>query len=112
MATTVQIDGSIGGGQILRSSLSLSALTGQPFVIDPIRGQRKRAGLMRQHLTAVRAAAQICGAQVVGDELGSTRLTFSPGALVPHLEVVKKFLPISVAVEQEARSVLIRVKAT
>lgn len=83
MATTIQIDGSLGGGQILRSSLSLSALTGQPFVIDSIRGQRKRAGLMRQHLTAVRAAAQICGAQRVGDELGSTRLEFSPGALEP-----------------------------
>jgi RNA 3'-terminal phosphate cyclase (ATP) len=80
---TIQIDGSIGGGQVLRSALSLSVLTGQSFVIESIRSQRKRSGLMRQHLTAVRAAAQICGAELVGDELGSTRLEFRPGPVVP-----------------------------
>jgi RNA 3'-terminal phosphate cyclase (ATP) len=81
MATLLQIDGSVGGGQILRSSLSLSALTGRPFVIDHIRKRRSRPGLMRQHLAAVQAAAQICGAELIGGELGSTRLEFRPGAV-------------------------------
>jgi RNA 3'-terminal phosphate cyclase (ATP) len=75
----LHVDGSIGGGQILRSSLALSALTGRPFVTDHIRKKRERPGLMRQHLTAVRAAAQICGAEVLGAELGSTRVEFHPG---------------------------------
>jgi RNA 3'-terminal phosphate cyclase (ATP) len=77
------VDGSAGGGQILRSALSLSVLTGRPFVIEQIRKQRKRAGLMRQHLTAVNAAAAICGARTQGAELLSTRLEFQPGALCP-----------------------------
>ncbi len=81
MTNVIHIDGSIGGGQILRSSLSLSALTGRSFVIDQVRKKRSRPGLMRQHLTAVRAAAQICDAQVSGAELGSTRLEFRPGAV-------------------------------
>src|SRR5262245_42204365 len=79
MTDLLHIDGSIGGGQILRSSLALSALTGRPFVIDQIRKKRERPGLMRQHLTAVRAAAQICAAEVMGGELGSTRVGFRPG---------------------------------
>lgn len=83
MADVIHIDGSIGGGQVLRSSLSLSALTGQPFVIEQIRKVRKRPGLMRQHLTAVRAAASICGARVEGAELGSEQLSFHPGPVRP-----------------------------
>lgn len=74
----LHIDGSIGGGQVLRSALSLSALTGQPFSIENIRAQRSRPGLMRQHLTAARAAAEICGAEMQGAELGSTTLRFHP----------------------------------
>lgn len=79
MPELIQIDGSTGGGQLLRSSLSLSALSGRPFTIRDIRKPRRRSGLMRQHLAAVRATAQICGAQVEGAELGSTDLTFCPG---------------------------------
>jgi RNA 3'-terminal phosphate cyclase (ATP) len=79
MSNLLHIDGSIGGGQILRSSLALSALTGRPFAIQHIRKKRERGGLLRQHLTAVRAAAQICAAEVVGDELGSTEIEFRPG---------------------------------
>jgi RNA 3'-terminal phosphate cyclase (ATP) len=75
----IRIDGSVGGGQILRTSLALSALTGRAFAIDHIRKKRDKPGLMRQHLTAVRAAAQICDAEVVGGELGSTRVEFRPG---------------------------------
>lgn len=83
MPELIQIDGSTGGGQLLRSSLSLSALSGRPFTIRHIRKARSRSGLMRQHLAAVRAAAQICGAQVEGAELGSTDLTFCPGPVQP-----------------------------
>ena len=77
--SVVHIDGSIGGGQILRSALSLSMLTGRPFTIDKIRARRDRPGLMRQHLTAVRAAAQVCSAELIGAELHATELEFRPG---------------------------------
>lgn len=59
-----------GGGQILRSALSLSMITGQPFTITGIRAGRAKPGLLRQHLTAVKAAAEICRATVEGAELG------------------------------------------
>ena len=81
----IRIDGSSGegGGQILRSSLSLSLATGKAFRIENIRGKRERSGLLRQHLTAVLAAAEIGGAQVEGASLGSRTLTFVPGAVRP-----------------------------
>ena len=72
-----------GGGQILRSSLALSMATGKPFRIHNIRAGRKKPGLMRQHLTCVRAAARICSAQVEGAELGSPALYFRPGPMIP-----------------------------
>jgi RNA 3'-terminal phosphate cyclase (ATP) len=74
------IDGSQGegGGQVLRTSLSLSALTGQAFRIENIRAMRSRPGLRPQHLTAVWAAAQICQAELDGDQLDSTWLEFRP----------------------------------
>ena len=79
----LHIDGTHGegGGQILRTSLALSALTGQPFTIDGIRGGRKKPGLLRQHRCAVQAAATLCDAETDGVELGSTRLVFRPGRL-------------------------------
>jgi RNA 3'-terminal phosphate cyclase (ATP) len=79
----IEIDGSEGegGGQILRSSLTLSICTQQPFRITDIRANRDKPGLMRQHLTAVTSAAEICAAQVDGAALGSRALTFIPGAL-------------------------------
>jgi len=52
----IELDGAIGGGQILRSALSLSMITGKPFRIHNIRAKRSRPGLLRQHLTAVAAA--------------------------------------------------------
>lgn len=77
----IRIDGTFGegGGQILRTSLSLSLVTGKPFRIDKIRAGREKPGLLRQHLTAVLAAAEVGGAEVEGATLGSTGLTFSPG---------------------------------
>ncbi|HCM1914843.1 TPA: RNA 3'-terminal phosphate cyclase [Salmonella enterica subsp. salamae serovar 28:r:e,n,z15] len=81
MERTIALDGAQGegGGQILRSALSLSMITGQPFEITGIRAGRAKPGLLRQHLTAVLAAKEICGADVCGDELGSQRLRFVPG---------------------------------
>ena len=75
------IDGSQGegGGQVLRSSLALSLVTGRPFMIDKIRAGRKKPGLLQQHLTAVLAAAEVGGAEVEGAALGSRRLEFRPG---------------------------------
>jgi RNA 3'-terminal phosphate cyclase (ATP) len=77
----LEIDGSRGegGGQILRSSLALSMILGKPFSITKIRARRKKPGLMRQHLTSVRAAAQICDADVRGAEIGSSNIVFAPG---------------------------------
>ena len=72
-----------GGGQVLRTALALSLVTGKPFQIDRIRHQRTRPGLMRQHLTAVHAAAKVGAAEVEGDHLGSRRLTFSPKTVQP-----------------------------
>lgn len=74
------LDGSQGegGGQILRTALTLSMITGEPFRIDRIRAGRRKPGLLRQHLTCVRAAERICGARVSGADLGATTLTFEP----------------------------------
>lgn len=79
------IDGSTGegGGQILRTSLSLSMVTGHPVTIERIRAKRPKPGLMRQHLACVQAAQAVSGAQVSGAELGSQTLVFEPGALRP-----------------------------
>lgn len=80
MSEIVQIDGSFGegGGQILRSSLSLSVVTGKPFEVFNIRAGREKPGLRPQHLAAVRAAVALCGAELRGDAVGSVHLTFAP----------------------------------
>lgn len=77
----ITIDGSQGegGGQILRTALALSLVTGQAFRIENIRAGRKKPGLLRQHLTAVEAATRIGRAQTDGAEIGSLKLTFKPG---------------------------------
>jgi RNA 3'-terminal phosphate cyclase (ATP) len=79
----ITVDGSFGegGGQILRTALALALVTGQPFRIEKIRAGRKNPGLLRQHLTAVKAAAQIGQATIAGDSIGSTQLTFAPGRI-------------------------------
>ncbi|MBH1943952.1 RNA 3'-terminal phosphate cyclase [Erythrobacter sp. YJ-T3-07] len=79
------IDGSEGegGGQILRNACALSLVTGEPFIIEKIRGRRDQPGLMRQHLTAIEAACTIGGAQCEGLELGSNRIAFRPGSVMP-----------------------------
>lgn len=79
----INIDGAQGegGGQILRSALSLSMICHRPVRFTRIRAGRQKPGLMRQHLTAVLAAQQICKAQVDGAVLGSTELSFIPGPI-------------------------------
>jgi len=81
----IQIDGSLGegGGQVLRSSLTLSLLTKYDFQITNIRSRRSNPGLRAQHLKAVEAAASVGRAGVQGAELGSTALSFHPEAIHP-----------------------------
>ncbi len=81
MSTLLVIDGSHGegGGQIVRTSLALSAITGRPIRLEKIRAGRRKPGLAAQHLTGVRAAAQVCAARLEGDALGSQTLGFAPG---------------------------------
>jgi RNA 3'-terminal phosphate cyclase (ATP) len=76
----IELDGSAGegGGQVLRTALTLSMITGQPFCITSIRAQRAKPGLMRQHLVAVQSAAQVSDAMVTDAEVGSSALTFVP----------------------------------
>jgi RNA 3'-terminal phosphate cyclase (ATP) len=84
MAEFIELDGSFGegGGQILRTSLSLSLLTGKPFRLHNIRAGRKNPGLQPQHLMSVRAAATIGQANTLGASQGSSELTFEPGEVV------------------------------
>lgn len=86
----IEIDGGQGegGGQILRTALSLSLMTGQAFDLRAIRAKRPKPGLMRQHLACVRAALAIApGASAVGEQgdpvgVGDARLLFTPAAVV------------------------------
>jgi RNA 3'-terminal phosphate cyclase (ATP) len=74
------IDGTAGGGQLLRTALSLATITDTPFRIEDVRGARPNPGLRPQHLAAVRLAADLCDAEVGGAELDSDSLTFRPGS--------------------------------
>jgi RNA 3'-terminal phosphate cyclase (ATP) len=81
----IQIDGRLGegGGQILRTALSLSVVTGKPFRIVNIRKKRSKPGLRHQHLACVNAAAEISGAQCKGNVLQSLTLEFAPATIRP-----------------------------
>lgn len=73
-----------GGGQILRSAVTLAVLTGRALRIENIRAGRPKPGLAAQHVTSVRAGAAICGGRLRGDEIGSLALEFEPGgAAIP-----------------------------
>lgn len=79
----IDADQGEGGGQVLRTTLALSAVRGIPVEVQRIRARRKTPGLQAQHLTAVTALAAICGAVVTGAALGSQELRFVPGAIRP-----------------------------
>jgi RNA 3'-terminal phosphate cyclase (ATP) len=116
----ITIDGSFGegGGQILRSSLALSLVTGKPFCIQNIRARRSRPGLMRQHLTAVCAAMDVGQAEVKGADVGSTFIEFVPrtvragdfhfavGTAGSATLVLQTILPALLVADQPSRLVL------
>ncbi|MBN1918423.1 MAG: RNA 3'-phosphate cyclase [Verrucomicrobia bacterium] len=85
MADLVEIDGSYGegGGQVLRTSLTLAVLTGRPVRITRIRAGRTKPGLAAQHLQSVEATRTICNGAVEGAKLGSQEITLVPGEVVP-----------------------------
>ena len=80
----ITIDGSLGegGGQVLRTALALSMVTGQPFRIEKIRAGRTTPGLMRQHVTAVEAACAVGGAECGELAVGASEISFVPGKVV------------------------------
>jgi RNA 3'-terminal phosphate cyclase (ATP) len=81
----ISIDGSFGegGGQIIRTSLALSLITGKAFRVYRVRARREKPGLQKQHLTAVTSAAEIGRARVEGAGVGSSEFTFTPGEVAP-----------------------------
>ena len=80
----IHVDGSSGegGGQIIRTALSLSAITKKEVSIDNIRAGRPNPGLAAQHLTASKAVRKVCRGTLDGAELGSSSLVFHPGEIV------------------------------
>jgi RNA 3'-terminal phosphate cyclase (ATP) len=117
---SLKIDGSFGegGGQILRSAITLSCITKTPIQIDRIRHNRKIPGLRAQHLTTIKLLAKICNAKTEGLHIGSTSIKFFPNeiqnmrinenvgtagsitlilqALVPAVSLAKKKLDLSI----------------
>ena len=83
-ARLIEVDGSHGegGGQLLRMAVALSAVTRKPVTVDRIRAGRPNPGLAAQHVTAIRAVAELASAEVEGLEAGSPRIAFRPGDLV------------------------------
>ncbi|CAH0713083.1 unnamed protein product, partial [Brenthis ino] len=83
MAEVLQIDGSVleGGGQILRMSISLSAILGIPVRVQNIRAGRSKPGLAAQHLKGIQLLAEMCQAQLKGASIGSTEIEFIPGEI-------------------------------
>jgi RNA 3'-terminal phosphate cyclase (ATP) len=91
----LELDGAAGGGQLLRTALSLSAVTGRPFEMEAIRGDRPTPGLGAQHRACVAALAAVCNAEVGAGEdgeaepaVGTERLVFEPGAVEGGREAV------------------------
>src|SRR3989344_2410191 len=89
----LQIDGSEGGGQILRTALALSSLTKIPFEMNNIRGKREHSGLKAQHKEVINTLKEICDAEVSDYNVGTKNLTF-----IPHkLKGIKKEIDIGTA---------------
>jgi len=77
----IEIDGSEGGGQIVRTAVAMSALTGKPVRVSNIRGARPQPGLKEQHIQGIAAVGKLCGARISGLKLGSCQLEFIPGEI-------------------------------
>jgi len=77
----IEIDGSIGGGQVLRTAIGLSALIGEAVKINGIRSNRPKPGLRPQHMKGIQLAGELCNADVQGLEEGSTKIEFTPKEL-------------------------------
>ncbi len=106
------IDGSVleGGGQIVRTAVALSAITGTPVTINNIRAGRERPGLRAQHIAAIQSVAETCHARCEGLATGSNRVVFVPGDLVRediHIDigtagsiplVIQAWLPVALHV--------------
>lgn len=115
------IDGTYGegGGQIVRTSMSLAAITRHSVTIENIRAKRPKPGLWAQHLTACRAVATVCHGELQGAEIGSTRLTFKPGSIVGGKYrfnvgtagaitlVAQSVIPILIMAEQESQVTIV-----
>ncbi|MEK6981416.1 MAG: RNA 3'-terminal phosphate cyclase [Candidatus Micrarchaeota archaeon] len=84
MQDIIEIDGSEGegGGQVIRTALTLSSITGKPFKIINIRAKRPNPGLQPQHLMAAKAVRNVCRGTLIGAELGSKELSFTPGEII------------------------------
>jgi len=82
----IDIDGSYGsaGGQIIRTAIGLSAVTGKPCRISKIRAGRPKPGLAAQHLKGIEAVARLCGAELKGAGIGSTEIEFVPKEIKTH----------------------------
>jgi len=80
----IYVDGSLGegGGQVLRTAVALSAVTGEPVKVSKIRAGRDNPGLRPQHLKAVEGVGLLCGARLEGLAVGSTEVTFAPGRIM------------------------------
>jgi len=106
----IHIDGSSGegGGQILRTSLSLAAITGQEATMENIRAKRDKPGLRPQHLTGALAVAEICGGELRGGAVGSMQLTMKPGEVKsgPYCFDVRKITSSAGAVSLILQTVL------
>src|SRR3989442_9104858 len=77
----IEIDGSIGYGQVLRTSIALSSLLLKPIKIFNIRKGRTKPGLMPQHFAGVKTAGEFCNSEIKGLKVGSTEIEFIPGEL-------------------------------
>ncbi len=84
MAAPIVIDGTSGGGQMLRNAVALSAVTGRPVRVESIRASRPRPGLRPQHLLGLTAAAEVCGAALTGAAIGSREIEFHPQQIRPR----------------------------